>query len=247
MSETILVIPTYNEAANINELVERIFAQKIPDLKIIIVDDGSPDGTTDIIKELQNSYPIQLIERPAKSGLGAAYVCGFQAALNQAPRFVVQMDADLSHDPADLPRLLTALDNGADMVIGSRKVAGGKIVGWNWRRHLMSNGAMAASRLLLGLRARDVTAGYRGWRRGMLENLDLTKITSNGYAFQEEMLWRAQQLGLPTGQAGGKIVEVPVTFVDRVAGQSKLSSKDAREFFQLIWRLRRQGKWAKIK
>ncbi len=231
MSEVIVIIPTYNEAPNIEQLVKRIFVQNIPSLKILFVDDGSPDGTADIVKNLQNNYSIELIERPAKSGLGAAYVCGFTAALKQAPQFVVQMDADLSHDPADLPRLLAALQNGADMAIGSRKVPGGRIVGWNWRRHAMSNGAMMASRWLLGFKAHDVTAGYRAWRRSMLESLDLTKITSNGYAFQEEMLWRAQKLN-------GKIVEVPVTFVDRVAGQSKISGKDAREFFQLIWRLR---------
>jgi dolichol-phosphate mannosyltransferase len=161
---------------------------------------------------------------------GSAYIAGFKEALRLSADYIFEMDADFSHDPNDIPRLLEAASN-ADLVIGSRKIPGGKVVGWNWRRTLMSNGAMWLSRLLLGLKPHDVTAGFRCFKRQVLETIGLETIKSNGYAFQEELLYRTQM-------AGFKIAEVPVTFMDRKVGKSKLSKKDIIEFFLIIFKLR---------
>ena len=227
---TIIVIPTYNEEENISRLIKRIFSLGVKDLKIIVVDDNSPDGTAEEVKQLENIFPVYLIGRKGKLGIGSAYIAGFKKALELGADFIFEMDADFSHDPEDIPRILEAM-GGADMVIGSRKVRGGKVVGWGLRRKFMSNGAMWFSRLLLGLKVKDVTAGFRCFRRRVLESLDLDKIRSNGYAFQEELLYRIQK-------AGFKIVEIPVTFVDRREGVSKLGFRDIIEFFIVIFKLR---------
>lgn len=229
--KTLVVIPTYNEADNIEKLIKQIFALNIPGLEIIVVDDNSPDGTTEKVIKLQvTSDKLHLVKRAGKLGLGSAYIAGFKEALKFGADFIFEMDADFSHDPNDIPRLLKAAQT-ADLVIGSRKIPGGKIIGWNPWRKLMSIGAMWLSRLLLWLKPRDVTAGFRCFRREVLEKIDLDKITSNGYAFQEELLFRTQQ-------AGFKITEVPVTFTDRKAGKSKLSKKDIREFFVMMFKLK---------
>ena len=222
--KAVIVIPTYNEKENVPTLAAQIFANKIEGLEILFVDDNSPDGTAGIIRELQTHYPIHLISRAGKLGLGSAYIAGFKRALELGADYIFEMDADLSHVPADVPRLLQAAVAGADLVIGSRKIAGGGVRGWGWMRHFMSNGAMWFSRLVLNLKPRDVTAGFRCFRRQVLETIGLDKITSNGYAFQEELLYRTQR-------AGFKIVEVPVWFIDRRNGYSKLSKKDIVEFF----------------
>jgi len=227
----IIVIPTYNEKENIAALIEKIFSLAIPGLEIIVVDDNSPDGTADFVKQLQTKYPLHLIKRSGKLGLGSAYIAGFKKALELGADYILEMDADWSHDPADVPRLITACQNGADLAIGSRKVPGGQIIGWNAWRKLESNGAMLFSRLFLGLKPRDVTAGFRCWRGAVLHKIDIDKIKSNGYAFQEELLYRTQT-------AGFKIIEVPVTFIDRAKGQSKLSKKDIAEFFFIIFKLK---------
>ncbi|KKQ27455.1 MAG: Glycosyl transferase family 2 [Candidatus Magasanikbacteria bacterium GW2011_GWC2_37_14] len=228
---TIVIIPTYNEAENIAKLVKQIFALNIPELEILVVDDNSPDNTADIIKNLQpTTYNLKLILRTGKLGLGSAYITGFKKALELGADFIFEMDADFSHDPNDIPRMLEAIQN-SDLVIGSRRIAGGKIVGWNWWRQFMSSGAMWLSRLLLGLKPLDVTAGFRCFRRQVLEKINLTKITSNGYAFQEELLYRTQL-------AGFKITEIPVTFVDRQLGKSKLNKKDIWEFFVTLVKLK---------
>lgn len=226
-----VVIPTYNEKENVRAITEKIFSMPLDDLEIIFVDDGSPDGTAPLIKELQHRFPIHLIERPKKMGIGSAYVAGFKHALRNGAEYIFEMDADLSHDPLDIPKLLAAAEGGVDLVIGSRRVPGGKIVGWNLRRHLTSLGATWLSSLLLGLKTKDVTAGFRCYRRAVLEKFNLDKIKSGGYAFQEETLYRAER-------AGFKIIEVPVTFYDRKAGKSKLSKKDIIEFFWIILKLR---------
>ena len=228
-----IIIPTYNESANIEKLLKKIFALNIADLEVIIVDDNSPDGTQHIVNNLKSSIlnlKLHLITRPAKLGLGSAYLTGFKKALSLGADYIFEMDADFSHDPDDIPRMLEAAQN-ADLIIGSRKIAGGKIIGWGWTRKFMSNGAMWLSRLLLGLKVRDVTSGFRCFKRRVLETIPLDEIKSNGYAFQEEMLYRTQKMGFT-------ITEVPVTFIDRQEGKSKLSKKDIIEFFLIILKLK---------
>ena len=239
----VIVIPTYNEAENIEKIIKKIFSLGIDGLELIIVDDNSPDGTAQIVKKFsifnfQFSNPaeqrppsIHLIERTRKLGLGSAYIAGFKKALDIGADFILEMDADFSHDPDDLPKLLEAAQT-TDLVIGSRKIPGGKIIGWGLYRKLTSNGAMWFSRFLLGIKTKDVTSGFRCFRRRTLESIPLDEIKSNGYAFQEEMLYRAQK-------AGFKIIETPVTFIDRRVGKSKLSKKDIIEFFLIILKLKK--------
>lgn len=231
--KAIIIVPTFNEKENIYRLIPAIFSLSIPDdiqLELIVVDDNSPDGTAEIVEEMIKEYPIYLIRRRRKMGLGSAYITGFKKALSVEADFIFEMDADFSHDPQDIPRLLEAARE-ANLVIGSRRIKGGKIVGWNLWRKFMSTGAMIFSRLCLGLKTKDVTAGFRVFQRKVLETIPLDEVKSNGYAFQEEMLYRTQKLGF-------KIKEVPVTFTDRRAGCSKLSRKDIVEFFIVMLQLR---------
>lgn len=231
---TIIIIPTYNEADNIKRLIIEIFNLDIPDLQIIVIDDNSPDKTADVVEKIKESMgwntKIFLIKRNKKLGIGSAYIAGFKKALALNADYIFEMDADLSHNPQDIPLMLAKIADN-DLVIGSRKIKGGKIIGWNLKRKLMSNGAMFVSRLLLRLKPKDVTAGFRCYKKEVLQKIDLEKIKSNGYAFQEEMLYRTQKLGF-------KICEVPVIFRDRKFGQSKLSKKDILEFFLIIFKLR---------
>ncbi len=227
----VIVIPTYNEKINVEGLIEQIFSQNIPNLEITFVDDNSPDGTAEIIKTLQSKYPIQLISRSDKLGIGSAYLAGFKQALAAGADYIFEMDADFSHSPKDLPILLSSCQAGADLTIGSRKITHGKIIGWNWWRHFCSDGAMWFARLFLKLQPKDVTAGFRCFKRKILETIDLEKIKSNGYAFQEELLYKIQKSGF-------KIKEVPVTFLDRTQGTSKLSKKDILEFFIVMFKLK---------
>ncbi len=230
----IIIIPTYNESQNIEKLLKKIFSLNIPNLEVIIVDDNSPDGTAQIVRNLSilQSFNLRLhlISRPAKLGLGSAYLEGFKKALSLGADYIFEMDADFSHDPDDIPRMLEAAQN-SDLVLGSRKIAGGKIIGWGWTRKFISNGAMWLSRFLLGLKVHDVTSGFRCFKRRVLETIPLDEIKSNGYAFQEEMLYRAQKMGFT-------ISEIPVTFIDRQEGKSKLSKKDIVEFFLIIFKLK---------
>jgi len=228
--KTIIIIPTYNEAENIEKLLKEIFGLNIPELEVIVVDDNSPDGTSEIVEKLKDIFPIYLIKRRSKSGLGSAYIAGFKKALALNADYIFEMDADFSHDPKDLPKML-ANTIGCDLVIGSRKIKGGKIIGWNLKRKLMSNGAMFISRLLLKLKPKDVTAGFRCYKKEVLQKINLDMVKSNGYAFQEEMLYQTQKLGF-------KICEVPVAFIDRKFGKSKLSNKDILEFFVVLFKLR---------
>ncbi|MBI2436325.1 MAG: polyprenol monophosphomannose synthase [Candidatus Magasanikbacteria bacterium] len=230
MSKKIIVIPTYNEQENIEKLIRKIFALQISNLELLIVDDNSLDGTAQIVGELATNFPVHLITRAGKMGLGSAYIAGFHQALKLGADYIFEMDADFSHDPDDISRMLEAIEH-ADLVIGSRKVPGGKVIGWNMRRKIQSSGAMWFSRTLLGLNAKDVTAGFRCFRRTVLETLNLDAITSNGYAFQEELLYRTQK-------AGFRISEIPVIFIDRQEGKSKLSTKDIIEFFVVMIKLK---------
>ncbi|SRR3989339_482049 len=232
----VVIIPTYNESQNIEKLIKKIFALNILDLEIIIVDDNSPDGTGDLVNRLLtiDYRQLHLIRRSDKLGLGSAYLAGFKKALGIGAEFIFEMDADFSHDPDDMPRMLSAAQN-YDLVIGSRKIPNGKIIGWGWVRKFMSNGAMWLSRLLLGLKVQDVTSGFRCFKRRVLETIPLDEIESNGYAFQEEMLYRTQKMGFT-------ISEIPVTFIDRQEGKSKLSKKDIIEFFLIILKLKYGGR-----
>ena len=240
----VIVIPTYNESQNIEKLLTKIFTLNIPELEVVVVDDNSPDGTSRIVERLKTYLPrrqagdlrlnINLITRSGKLGLGSAYITGFKKALEIGADFIFEMDADFSHDPDDIPRLLEAGQN-ADLVIGSRKIKNGKIIGWNFWRKFMSSGAMWFSRILLSLKTKDVTAGFRCFKRKVLESIELDNIKSNGYAFQEELLYRTQNDGFI-------IKEIPVTFIDRTEGKSKLSKKDIVEFFVRVIKLKMKRK-----
>jgi dolichol-phosphate mannosyltransferase len=216
-AQILIVVPTYNERENLPGFVAALLA--LPQqIECLIVDDNSPDGTGKIADELvKASQRVHVLHRPGKQGLGAAYVAGFVWALERNYQFVVSMDADFSHDPAQLPTLLAVRDKQV-VVIGSRYVKGGRIVGWDWRRYLNSWGANWVTRLLLGLPVRDATAGFKCYPRSFLADLDLGQLLASGYAFQVEMLLRAQELGY-------RLCEVPIIFVDRRAGQSKISGE----------------------
>jgi len=226
-----IVIPTYNERENIVPLVRALYGLGIPDLYVLVVDDASPDGTADAVDALRGEFPgVEVLRRPGKMGLGSAYVEGFTRALEAGADVVIQMDADFSHDPADVARLIAALEARADVAVGSRRVAGGSIVGWHWQRHLASKGAQTLARMLLRLKTRDITSGFRAFRHSCLAAIHFSDVRSNGYAFQEEMLLRCER-------GHFLIMEVPVRFVDRACGNSKLGIKDVVEFFTIMAKL----------
>jgi dolichol-phosphate mannosyltransferase len=212
----LVVVPTYNERDSIAEVARRLFAAAGDTVELLVVDDGSPDGTADVVRRLVHGHHrIHLVERPRKLGLGTAYVAGFRRGLERGHWAVVEMDADLSHDPGDVPRLLAALVD-ADLVIGSRYAHGGRIPNWGLVRRALSLGGNVYARWALDLDVRDSTSGFRAYRSSILAAIDLARVTSEGYAFQIEMTRRVRG-------AGGRIVEVPITFVDRTKGASKMS------------------------
>ncbi|HEX7834194.1 MAG TPA: glycosyltransferase family 2 protein [Pseudolysinimonas sp.] len=216
MTRTVVIIPTYNERVNLREIVRRVH-DWVEGAHVLVVDDASPDGTGALADELSAGDPrIHVLHRAGKAGLGAAYRAGFAWALERGYEQVVEMDADGSHDPAHLPALLAALAE-ADVVLGSRWVAGGGTEGWPLRRRFLSRGGSAYARLMLRLKQRDVTGGFRAYRADALRRIDPATVDSQGYSFQIELLWRASQQGL-------RITEVPITFVERVHGESKMSS-----------------------
>lgn len=211
----LVVIPTYDERDNLEPIVARVHAA-VPTADVLVVDDGSPDGTGELADKLAAEDPrIRVLHRTEKSGLGAAYLAGFAEALQGDHQVVVEMDADGSHAPEDLPALLERLSD-ADVVIGSRYVPGGQVLNWPLHRLWLSRTANLYSRLVLGVSIRDLTAGYRAYRRQVLEELDLDQISSQGYCFQVDMTWRAIQ-------AGFRVCEVPITFVQRERGSSKMN------------------------
>ena len=226
----LVIIPTYNEAENLEPLVRDILAAEAS-VDVLVVDDESPDGTGDVADALsRESSRVHVLHRAGKQGLGRAYVAGFQFALGQEYERVLEMDADYSHRPEDLPRLLRA-SNTADVVIGSRSVPGGRAEGWSPLRHLISKGGSLFARLLLGLPVRDCTSGFKCFRRGALEMLDLSALESNGYAFQVEVNYACARAGLV-------FAEVPIVFPDRTRGASKMSWRIAVEAALLVVRLR---------
>jgi len=230
----LVVIPTYNEATNLPNLVPRVLEQD-PRLDVLIVDDNSPDGTGAVADRLAASNPrVHVLHRPDKRGLGAAYVAGFRWALARGYDYIFEMDADFSHDPKHLPEFLRAIAD-ADLVLGSRYLNRRvTVVNWPMGRLLLSYFANIYARLVTGLRVFDATGGYKCFRRQVLEAIDLNAVRSNGYAFQIEMSFRAQRRGF-------RIKEIPIVFVDRADGTSKMSGAIVREAIWMVWRLRLQA------
>ncbi len=226
-----VVVPTYNEVENIEELLVRLHAV-VPEAEMMVVDDASPDGTADAAEALSETLGgrVRVLRRATKDGLGAAYRAGFAEALAAGATICVQMDADLSHDPADLPALLSAVEHGADAAIGSRYVPGGVISEWPSVRRWLSRWGNRYAAGMLGLAINDATAGYRAYRAEALERLGYATVTADGYGFQVEMTHRLVR-------AGGRIVEIPITFRDRTRGESKLSYRIIGEAFRLVMRL----------
>ena len=220
---TLVIVPTYNERENLPLIVGRI-RTALPDVHILIVDDGSPDGTGVLADELAaaESHRIQVMHRTAKDGLGAAYLAAFEWGLARGYTVLVEMDADGSHAPEQLYRLLDAIDAGTDVAIGSRYVDGGTVRNWPYRRLVLSRTANTYARLLLGVEIHDITAGYRAYRREVLENLELSTVESKGYCFQVDLTWRAINNGFT-------VAEVPITFTERELGVSKMSGSNIRE------------------
>jgi dolichol-phosphate mannosyltransferase len=232
MSKNLVIIPTFNEIENIEKMVRSVFS--LPTFfHLLIVDDGSPDGTAAKVKELQKEFPDRLFieERKGKQGLGTAYIHGFKWALKRDFDYIFEMDCDFSHNPKDLERLLNACHNGADVAIGSRYVKGGNVSNWDMKRILLSYFASIYVRSILWFNIKDTTAGFKCYRRKVLENIDLDAIRFMGYAFQIEMKYRAYKKGF-------KLVEVPITFVDRVEGTSKMSTKIFKEAFLGVFQMR---------
>jgi dolichol-phosphate mannosyltransferase len=234
----VVVVPTYNERPNLEALIRSVL-ELGPRFRVVVVDDGSPDGTGVLADALAASHPgrVEVIHRAAKGGLGPAYIAGFRRALELVPDLIAQMDADLSHDPAALPRLVAATRN-ADLVLGSRYVSGGGTAGWPlWRRLMSRMGGRYAS-TVLGVPVSDLTSGFKVWRPTTLTSIAIDGLRSDGYAFTIEATWRALK-------QGARIVEVPIVFTDRVAGASKLSRRIVIEAALLVWKLRWEARSSK--
>lgn len=233
MTKAVVIIPTYNEKENVVRMAEAVMG--LPEsIDILFVDDNSPDGTAGLIRELMTQFPnrIHLEERTGKLGLGTAYIHGFKWSLNQGYNFIFEMDCDFSHNPLDLPRLLSACrDHGADLSIGSRYTKGGKVQNWPIGRILMSYFASVYVRMVLFIGISDTTAGFMCYRAAVLKSMNLDMIQFKGYAFQIEMKYAAKRKGF-------KIVEVPITFIDRQFGESKMSSSIFKEAFFGVWKMR---------
>ncbi len=234
--DKLVIIPTYNEKENIERIILKVLS--LPgSFHVLIVDDGSPDGTADIVKRLQGLYPeqVHLIQRTGKQGLGTAYIAGFKYALKKGYQYIFEMDADFSHNPDDLQRLYHACASGADVAVGSRYVPGGKVVNWPWDRIFISKGGAFYTRMITWMPVKDPTAGFICYRRDVLDTIPLDKVKFVGYAFQIEMKYRAWRLGF-------KIQEVPITFVDRTEGQSKMTKGIVEEAMYGVWKMRSFGK-----
>jgi dolichol-phosphate mannosyltransferase len=230
--DKLVIIPTYNEKENIEKIIRKVFS--LPgDFHLLIVDDGSPDGTGSIIKDLQQQFngKLFLLERKGKMGLGTAYIAGFKWALERSYEYIFEMDADFSHDPEDLIRLHAACTDKTDMVVGSRYTKGGKVVNWPWNRIFISNGGALYTKLITWMPVNDPTAGFVCYSRKVLSTIPLDKVHFVGYAFQIEMKYRAWRLGF-------KIGEVPITFRDRKEGVSKMSGSIIKEAMYGVWKMR---------
>jgi dolichol-phosphate mannosyltransferase len=235
-TDSLVLIPTYNEKENIEKIIRKVFSLAMP-FHVLIIDDGSPDGTADIVKKLQKEFPEQLFieERKGKLGLGTAYIHGFNWALKHAYDFIFEMDADFSHNPEDLPRLREACLKGADLAIGSRYIKGVNVVNWPMGRVLMSYFASVYVRMVTGIAIQDATAGFKCYRKEVLQTIQLNKIKFVGYAFQIEMKFTAIKHGF-------NVVEIPIIFTDRTEGTSKMSPRIFREAFLGVIQLK-IGSW----
>ncbi len=232
-TRALVVVPTYNEARNIGIVLREVMALS-PCFSMLVVDDGSPDGTAQLVRRAQADHPgrIHLIERERKSGLGKAYLDGFRYALDEGFTYICEMDADHSHDPADLPRLRAPIvADQADLVIGSRYIGGVRVMNWPLTRLILSYGAGIYTRMITRLPVWDVTAGFKCFHRRVLEALDFDRVKSNGYSFQIELNYRAWRLGF-------RIQEVPIVFTERTEGESKMSKAIVREAALKVWELR---------
>jgi dolichol-phosphate mannosyltransferase len=232
MADSVLIIlPTYNERDNLEPLVAAVH-EVLPEAQLLVIDDGSPDGTGELADRLATADDhLQVMHRPGKQGLGTAYLLGFRHAIDHGYDYVFEMDSDFSHDPRSLPDLLAAARGGADLVIGSRWVPGGGTVNWGLRRQLISRGGSLYARAILGVGVRDLTSGFKCFRRQTLERIDLPAVRSEGYSFQVEMNYRVLRAGM-------RVAEVPITFVDRRVGQSKMSRGIFLEAVVMVWKLR---------
>jgi dolichol-phosphate mannosyltransferase len=232
----LIIVPTYNERDNLELLVGAVFGAA-PAAHVLVVDDASPDGTGAIADRLAAADPrVHVLHRAGKLGLGTAYVEGFVWGLARTYRWFFEIDADFSHDPAALARFFAAFARGADVVVGSRNVAGGAVQGWGPHRHVISKGGSLYARLILGVPVHDLTTGYKAFTRAALETIGPTRVGSNGYSFQIEMTYRALRRGL-------RVEEIPITFVDRRVGKSKMSSRIVLEAMVVVWKLR----WAALR
>jgi dolichol-phosphate mannosyltransferase len=227
----LVVLPTYNEAPNLPQIVPAILSQD-PRLEVLVVDDNSPDGTGQVADELAATLArVHVLHRPAKDGLGRAYLAGFRWGLEHGYELLFEMDADFSHDPKFLRDLIGAIDAGADLAIGSRYKTGVNVINWPMSRLLLSSGANLYARIVTGMPLTDSTGGFKCFRRRVLEAIPLEKVQSNGYSFQIEMSYRAWRKGF-------RLQEVPIIFTDRVEGHSKMSKKIVREAIWMVWWLR---------
>jgi dolichol-phosphate mannosyltransferase len=231
-----LILPTYNEAENVEQVTQasaEVLSRAASEgFHVLVVDDGSPDGTGEIADRLAAEHGwLEVLHRSTKNGIGPAYLAGFRHALERGAGFVMEMDSDFSHDPADLARLLEAVQAGADLALGSRYVPGGGVSDWGLMRRLVSEGGSAYARIVLGLQVRDLTGGFKCFRREVLEAIHFEGVRSRGYAFQVELTYRAVR-------AGFRVVEVPITFRDRQRGKSKMSWRIAAEAMVLVPKLR---------
>jgi dolichol-phosphate mannosyltransferase len=231
MAGTLVVTPTYNERDNLPRFVEAVRGA-LPDADVLVVDDNSPDGTGDLADALAaKDTHVRVRHRAGKLGLGTAYIEAFTQGLSDGYERFFEMDADLSHDVRYLPAFVRALDDGADLVIGSRNIPGGGVEGWGAGRHFISKGGSLYSRAILGLPVRDLTSGYKAFSRRALQAIDLGAVQSNGYSFQIEMTYRVIRRGM-------RVTEVPIVFVDRTLGRSKMSRKIFIEAIGMVWKLR---------
>lgn len=230
--ERLVIIPTYNEKENVEKIIRKVFSLS-GHFHVLIVDDGSPDGTAAIVKRLQQEFPdrLHLAERSGKQGLGTAYIFGFKWALQRGYQYIFEMDADFSHNPEDLLRLYDACAQGADVAVGSRYVPGGKVVNWPWDRIFISKGGALYTRMITWMPVKDPTAGFVCYRRHVLESIPLDKVKFIGYAFQIEMKYRAWKLGF-------RLREVAITFIDRREGQSKMTKGIVQEAIYGVWKMR---------
>lgn len=241
--KALIIIPTYNEKDNISRIAEEIFKNTentvAEEINILVVDDGSPDGTGEVVKDMmKNDSRVHLMEREKKLGLGTAYVAGFKYALENGYDYVFEMDADFSHDPRELPNFLREIKE-YDLVLGSRYIKGVNVVNWPLRRLLLSYGANVYTRIITGIPIKDSTGGFKCFRKEVLENINFDNVKSNGYSFQIEVNYKVWKKKF-------KIKEIPIIFVDRTEGESKMSKKIVREAIFMVWKLRFQSIIGKI-